>query len=62
MSPQLMLNSFKVEHQKRLKASIALIVGIRGLGGTAALYLAVAGIGNLVLVHYGNLTLSNMNK
>ena len=59
---QMMLNGFTEEHQRRLKASTALIAGIGGLGGTAALYLAVAGIGKLVFAHYGNLTLSNMNR
>ncbi|MEK6743818.1 MAG: HesA/MoeB/ThiF family protein [Nitrospirota bacterium] len=59
---QLMLGGFTADHQKRLKNSTALVAGVGGLGGTAALYLAVAGIGRLVLAHYGNLTLSNMNR
>ncbi len=59
---QLMLNGFTVDHQKRLKSSTALIAGIGGLGGTAALYLAVAGIGRMVFAHYGNVTVSNMNR
>lgn len=59
---QLMLSGFTVDHQKRLKNSTALIAGVGGLGGTAALYLSVAGIGRLVLVHHGNLTMSNMNR
>lgn len=59
---QLMLNGFTADHQKRLKNSTALVAGIGGLGGTAALYLAVAGIGRLVLAHYGNLTVSNLNR
>ncbi len=59
---QMMLKGFTVRHQKRLKDSTALIAGVGGLGGTAALYLAVAGIGKLVLAHYGRLTQSNMNR
>lgn len=59
---QLMHNGFNGEHQQRLKGSTALIAGIGGLGGTAALYLAVAGIGKMVFGHYGKLTLSNMNR
>ncbi len=39
-----------------------LVAGIGGLGGTAALYLAAAGIGRLVLAHAGTVTLSNMNR
>lgn len=57
-----MLDGFTVEHQKRLKSSTALVAGIGGLGGTAALYLAVAGIGRMVFAHYGNVTVSNMNR
>ncbi len=59
---QMMLPDFTLEHQKRLKASTALIAGIGGLGGTAAIYLAVAGIGKMIFAHYGNLTISNMNR
>ncbi len=59
---QLMLPGFTVEHQRRLKNSTVLVAGVGGLGGTAALYLAAAGIGRLILVHAGNLTLSNMNR
>jgi len=59
---QMMLQGFTLEHQQRLKDSTALIAGVGGLGGTAALYLAVAGIGKMVFIHSGNLTLSNMNR
>jgi molybdopterin/thiamine biosynthesis adenylyltransferase len=59
---QLMLRGFTVEHQIRLKNASALVAGVGGLGGTAALYLAAAGIGRMILVHAGNLTLSNMNR
>lgn len=59
---QLMLPGFNETHQKRLKNSSALVAGVGGLGGTAALYLAAAGIGRLVLVHAGTVTVSNMNR
>jgi molybdopterin/thiamine biosynthesis adenylyltransferase len=59
---QLMLHGFTNDHQRRLGNSTALVAGVGGLGGTAALYLAAAGIGRLILVHAGNLTLSNMNR
>ncbi len=59
---QLMLRGFTPDHQRRLGDSTALVAGVGGLGGTAALYLAAAGIGRLVLAHAGNLTLSNMNR
>ena len=59
---QLMLHGFTNDHQRWLGNSTALVAGVGGLGGTAALYLAAAGIGRLILVHAGNLTLSNMNR
>jgi len=59
---QLMLRGFTPDHQRWLRNSTALVAGIGGLGGTAALYLAAAGVGRLILVHSGNLTLSNMNR
>ena len=59
---QLMLHGFTADHQQWLGRSTALVAGVGGLGGTAALYLAAAGIGRLILVHAGNLTLSNMNR
>lgn len=59
---QLSLMGFGGERQRKLASSTALVAGIGGLGGTAAVYLAVAGIGKLVLAHYGKLTLSNMNR
>ena len=57
-----MLGGFTRDHQEKLKNSTALVAGIGGLGGTAALYLAVAGIGKMIFAHSGNLTLSNMNR
>jgi molybdopterin-synthase adenylyltransferase len=59
---QLMLRGFTEDHQRQLGNSTALVAGVGGLGGTAALYLAAAGIGKMILVHAGNLTLSNMNR
>ncbi len=59
---QLMLPGFTETHQKRLRNSSVLVAGVGGLGGTAALYLAAAGVGRLVLTHAGTVTLSNMNR
>ena len=59
---QIMLPGFGVEAQKTLKNSTAIVSGVGGLGGTVALYLAVAGIGKLILVRGGNLTLDDMNR
>lgn len=59
---QIMLPGFGEEGQKRLKSVTALVTGVGGLGGTAALYLAVAGVGRLILVRGGELRLDDMNR
>ncbi len=59
---QLTLNGYTKDHQIKLKNSTALIAGVGGVGGTTALYLAIAGIGRLKLVHSGVLTSSNLNR
>jgi molybdopterin/thiamine biosynthesis adenylyltransferase len=57
-----MLGGFTTEQQELLRQATVTVAGIGGLGGTAAIYLAAAGIGKLILVHHGDLTLSNMNR
>jgi len=50
------------EGQKRLRQATALITRCGGVGGAAALYLAAAGIGRLIIIHEGNTTPSNLNR
>lgn len=59
---QIMLRGFDFDGQERLKASCALIAGLGGLGSAAALYLAAAGIGRLVLVDFDTVSLSNLQR
>lgn len=59
---QIMLPGFGEEAQRRLKASTVLVTGVGGLGGTAALYLAVAGVGRLILLRGGELRRDDMNR
>ncbi len=59
---QIMLPGFGDAAQRRLKSATALVTGVGGLGGTAALYLAVAGIGKLILVRGGDLRLDDLNR
>jgi molybdopterin-synthase adenylyltransferase len=61
-SRQMMLPNFGELAQKRLKSATVLVTGVGGLGGTAALYLAVAGVGRLILVRGGDLRLDDMNR
>ncbi len=59
---QMMLPGFGEEAQQRLKSATVLVTGVGGLGGTAALYLAAAGVGRLILVRGGELRLDDMNR
>ncbi|WP_267383992.1 HesA/MoeB/ThiF family protein [Cyanobacterium sp. uoEpiScrs1] len=61
-SRQMQLDGFGEKGQKKLKATTAIVTGVGGLGGTVALYLAVAGIGKLVLVRGGNLRRDDLNR
>ena len=61
-SRQLLINGFSESSQQKLKESTAIVAGIGGLGGNAALYLTTAGIGRLILVHPGELELPDMNR
>lgn len=59
---QLIVDGFGIDAQERLKGSTALVAGIGGLGGTAASYLAAAGIGRLILIHEGRLDAPDLNR
>jgi len=49
-------------NQERLKKARILIVGIGGLGGISATYLAAAGVGNLRICDSDRVELSNLNR
>ena len=48
--------------QRRLKGASVLVSRCGGVGGTAAMYLAAAGVGRLVLAHGGNLRPSDPHR
>lgn len=49
-------------NQEKLRQSKILIVGIGGLGSVTATYLAAAGVGEIRLIDYDNIDLSNLNR
>ena len=61
-SRQIMLPAIGIEGQERLLASRVLILGLGGLGSPIAMYLAAAGIGELILVDFDKVDLTNLQR
>jgi adenylyltransferase/sulfurtransferase len=61
-SRHLALAEVGVEGQRRLKAARVLVVGAGGLGSPAALYLAAAGIGQIMVLDYDVVDVTNLQR
>ena len=61
-SRQIMLPAIGIEGQERLQEARVLIIGLGGLGSPAAMYLAAAGVGTLVLVDFDKVDLTNLQR
>lgn len=61
-SRHILLDAIGVEGQQNITDSRALIVGAGGLGSPAALYMAAAGVGHLVLADGDTVDLTNLQR
>ncbi len=61
-SRQIMLPAIGIEGQEALLKSKVLIIGLGGLGSPVAMYLAAAGVGELVLVDFDTVDLTNLQR
>ncbi|MFC1978694.1 ThiF family adenylyltransferase [Chloroflexota bacterium] len=59
---QMMIKGFGIEGQRKLKQAKVLIAGAGGLGSPISVYLTVAGVGNITIVDYDTVALSNLNR
>jgi molybdopterin/thiamine biosynthesis adenylyltransferase len=61
-SRQIMLSDIDIEGQEKLLAAKVLIVGLGGLGSPVSMYLAAAGVGQLVLADFDAVDLTNLQR
>jgi len=59
---QIRIDGLGIEGQKKLKSARVLVAGLGGLGCPASIYLAAAGIGELIIVDKERVELSNLNR
>ncbi|TCP92207.1 [molybdopterin synthase] sulfurylase [Cricetibacter osteomyelitidis] len=59
---QIIMKSIDFDGQEKLKDSKMLIVGLGGLGCAASQYLAAAGVGELTLLDFDTVSLSNLQR
>ena len=61
-SRQILLPDFGVEAQQKLLDAHVLVMGLGGLGSPVAMYLAAAGVGEMTLVDFDTVELSNLQR
>ena len=61
-SRHILLSQIGIEGQEKLLNAQVLIVGLGGLGSSAAMYLAASGVGHLLIADYDYVDLSNLQR
>jgi molybdopterin-synthase adenylyltransferase len=61
-SRHILLDDIGIEAQSKICASTALIVGAGGLGSPAAMYLASAGVGHIILADHDTVDITNLQR
>ncbi|HEY0064901.1 MAG TPA: molybdopterin-synthase adenylyltransferase MoeB [Telluria sp.] len=61
-SRHILLDEIGIEGQEKLLAASVLVIGAGGLGSPAAMYLASAGVGRIVLVDDDDVDLTNLQR
>ncbi len=61
-SRHILLPEIDVEGQERLLYATVLVVGLGGLGSAVSLYLAAAGIGDLIVADFDRVDLANLQR
>lgn len=59
---QLIIPGFGMKGQRKLKNASVAVVGAGGLGSAVNMYLAAAGIGEMVLIDYDKVEIGNLNR
>ncbi len=61
-SRQILWPSFGEEGQRKLKGAHVVVAGVGGLGSTASMLLAAAGVGRITIIDCDKVELSNLNR
>ncbi|MEN2994151.1 MAG: HesA/MoeB/ThiF family protein [Thermodesulfovibrio sp.] len=59
---QMLIDGWGEEGQKKLKEATVFIAGAGGLGSPVSIYLAVAGIGRIIICDFDSVEMTNLNR